>query len=197
MQGIYRITCYYSGLSYIGSAVDIRVRWGAHRRALRRNRHHSIHLQNAWNKYGESAFEFLLIEIVENKEELLSREQWWLDRLDTYKNGYNCTPLAGSHLGRKASDESRKKMSLAQLGKKRSPEHCRRISEGRLGLKLSEATKAKISASHRTPEAIARTSALHLGRKRPPETGKRISEAVKGKKRKKSLLKTTESNFIV
>ncbi len=50
-------------------------------------------------------------------------------------------------LGRKHTDESRAKMSIAQAGRKLSPEHCAKISAIKSGKKLSAETRAKMSAS--------------------------------------------------
>lgn len=70
VTGIYSITQISSGKRYIGSSVNIKRRWASHRSSLRRNLNDNIHLQNAWNKYGEKDF---LFEILESnvKEELL------------------------------------------------------------------------------------------------------------------------------
>ena len=37
-------------------------RWDSHRSLLRNNKHFNQYLQNAWNKYGEKNFEFVVIE---------------------------------------------------------------------------------------------------------------------------------------
>lgn len=76
--GIYKITNTVNGKFYIGSSVRIKQRWRNHRSDLRGNRHHSVHLQNAWNKYGEAAFVHSIIEEC-SKETLLEREQYYMD----------------------------------------------------------------------------------------------------------------------
>ena len=41
---------------------------------LKNNKHHSIKLQRAWDKYGEENFEFKIEEIVDSLENLLNLE---------------------------------------------------------------------------------------------------------------------------
>lgn len=49
---------------------NAQIRWKDHLRLLRLNKHHSQYLQNAWNKYGENAFEYIELRyIVENQPE--------------------------------------------------------------------------------------------------------------------------------
>lgn len=101
-SGIYRIVCSANGKIYIGSAVNLRHRKKDHFKTLRGNRHANIRLQRAWNKYGEDAFSFEVIEWV-LAPFLLEREQYWMDKLrvcdDRY--GFNIAPLAGSCYGAK------------------------------------------------------------------------------------------------
>lgn len=92
--GIYCITCLASNKSYIGSSYDIYGRWSEHITDLNRNRHHSQKLQNSWNKYGEKSFAFSILEEVLDRNVLGIIEQKWLDKLDTYHKGLNCSPHA-------------------------------------------------------------------------------------------------------
>ena len=93
-SGIYKIICRANGKFYVGSTNDLVVRWQTHRARLRGGKHENAHLQNAWNKYGESTFGYEVVEYVpENK--LFDIEQGYLDRLGAYerKIGFNlsCT----------------------------------------------------------------------------------------------------------
>ena len=49
--------------SYIGSSKNLYQRLLKHFALLRHNKHENVYLQNAWNKYGESSFEWFIIEI--------------------------------------------------------------------------------------------------------------------------------------
>jgi group I intron endonuclease len=92
-SGIYKIINIKTGKFYLGSSNNIKKRWKIHKSSLRHNRHHSIHLQRAWNKYGENSFKFELVE--EITENLLEIEQNYLDKLKPYETGYNTSKVAG------------------------------------------------------------------------------------------------------
>ena len=104
-SGIYKIACLPTGKIYIGSAVNLRQRWSDHRKALRGNYHRNVHLQRAWNKYGESAFVFEVAELVMFVEHLIEREQYWMDTTHACEDGFNIAPIAGSQLGMKYGPE--------------------------------------------------------------------------------------------
>ena len=62
MKGyIYKITNKENNKIYIGSSFNIEKRKNAHFNALRNGKHHSIHLQRAYNNYGEKAFVFTVV----------------------------------------------------------------------------------------------------------------------------------------
>jgi group I intron endonuclease len=77
-MGIYKIINVVNNKFYVGSAVNFSRRKTRHFSELRTNKHNNKHLQSAWNKYGEPAFIFAIIQNVENKEELLEAENVWL-----------------------------------------------------------------------------------------------------------------------
>lgn len=129
--GIYKILNKINNKIYIGSAVNLIKRWAKHKRYAKGNYHHSITFQRAWDKYGEDAFEFIVLEIVEDTARLAEREQIWLDWLKPYdpEIGYNICRIGKSHVGLKRSDQARENMRNGQLGKERSVEHRFNISE--------------------------------------------------------------------
>jgi len=65
------ITCIYvikdviEGKYYVSSAINYIKRCGTHKNNLIKNKHHSIKLQNAWNKYGPESFIFEIIQTCE------------------------------------------------------------------------------------------------------------------------------------
>jgi len=99
-SGIYKITNKKNNKIYIGSSKNIKNRFSKHKNLLRSNKHHSIKLQRAWNKYGADNFIFEVIEYC-NEDELLDRENYYLDLLLKskdyrknrsdyfFENGYN------------------------------------------------------------------------------------------------------------
>jgi group I intron endonuclease len=176
--GVYQIKNTITGDFYIGSSCDIRKRIWQHRKELLGNKHGNPHLQNSWNKRGEQAFEFTTI-LFCDIESKLYYEQVLIDGL---KPAYNiaanaAAPWQGLHL----SDETRAKMSKSQMGRKQTDEAKRKISEarkgkpnGRLGKRLSDETRAKMSASQ------SGESHPNFGKHLSEETRAKISEAEKG-----------------
>lgn len=92
-KGIYRIFCTETNKSYIGSTwKSFKSRWKQHLSKLNTNKHHSKEMQNAWNKYGTDSFSCEILEIVEDEQILLERESFFIEKFDSYKNGYNENP---------------------------------------------------------------------------------------------------------
>lgn len=115
--GIYAIRHLDSARVYVGSASNLSKRWSRHRRDLRSGLHRNAHLQSAWDKYGEYAFEFVVLELTDHLD---VREQHWIDALDSFDNGFNLCPTARSSRGRKWSEDER--ASRAKTIKNRKPE---------------------------------------------------------------------------
>ena len=105
------------------------------------------------------------------------------------------------NLGRKFSDEHRKKLSEAKEGVKQSEEHRRKIGEAKMGHIVSEETRIKIGNAHRnkivsketreklrkalkgkklTKEHIENRTKSRAGYRHSEETRKKISESNKG-----------------
>ena len=74
-KGIYSITNTAIGMVYFGlTTCSFRRRWNLHRMDLRAGRHHNKKLQADWSLYGESAFAFVVVEVVEVVVNLRSLE---------------------------------------------------------------------------------------------------------------------------
>jgi DNA invertase Pin-like site-specific DNA recombinase len=89
--GIYKIFNKVNGKQYIGSSKSVYYRWAQnHLHTLRKGIHDNRHLQSAWKKYGEAAFEFKVIEECK-KNELLEREGFWIEKERSWEReyGYN------------------------------------------------------------------------------------------------------------
>ncbi len=125
--GIYKITCIPNSKIYVGSAFSIKApsitkkgfygRWRSHIRRLKLNKHSNIILQNSWNKYGENAFEFEILEICEDR--CIEREEYWMNTLSTLTpNGFNICRNALSNPYAK-TEEQRQHLANLFKGKKR------------------------------------------------------------------------------
>ena len=88
--GIYKIRNLKNGKIYIGQSTDIKTRWNNHKFELNSNTHRNPHLQNAYNKYGEDAFEFTILERT-FEENLNNAEEYWINYFDSTnpEKGYN------------------------------------------------------------------------------------------------------------
>lgn len=178
--GIYAIEHLASGRLYVGSTVHFRHRWNHHKMELRRGNHANQHLQRAWVKYGEIAFRFIPLETTGN--EIRAREQWWLDYLMPFgQRGFNVCRSAGTVYGTKRTEETKRRMSIAQRARDWPPsaETLEKNRQAHLGLKHTDATRAKMSASRKgkplgpkTPAAIAALRASFT-----PEVRAKISAA--------------------
>ena len=95
VSGIYKIINKVNGKYYVGNSKNIYKRWIKHKSLLRHNKHINDYLQNAFNAYGESNFEFIIVEkcLIENLKKL---EQKYLDiAKSTQNDNYN---LNNSHV---------------------------------------------------------------------------------------------------
>jgi group I intron endonuclease len=164
---IYEIRQIGAGKVYVGSTNSWKRRLGEHRSALRSGKHCNKHLQAAWAKYGEEDFEFSVLEFLADVDQIVEREQHWIDSLCAATLGFNMCPAAGTTRGLPCS-----------------PERAARISAAKLGHIQRESTKALIRAARAaqviTPESIAKTRAGNTGKKRTAEFADRISQKLTG-----------------
>lgn len=168
---IYIIINAKSNKVYIGQAQDVSKRWQHHRATLRGGYHRNRYLQRAWDKYGEKAFSFKILEYC-SIEQLDEREQHYLDIYISKNICYNIAIDAKSSArGVKRSDETRMRISAAQKGQKRQPpsdETKRKISESNKGKPKSEAHRKNLSIAS-------------MGKIVSQETRKKIGDAGRGR----------------
>ena len=129
-SGIYLIEC--NGVRYIGQAINLTIRINMHKNQLKNNAHVNQYMQRLWNKYSDY-FSFKVIEYVDSKKQRNIREKYWIKKFDTFpssKHGMNLT--SGGDLC-SMSEETKKKISIAQLGVKESEETKQKLSLMRQG----------------------------------------------------------------
>lgn len=181
-SGVYAILCRASGRQYTGSSADIQKRWRQHKSMLRRGKHHSPPLQNAWNKYGEDAFEFVVLEECAVNL-LLELEQHYIDQCC---DGYNCAPVAGTRRGVPQSPEARAKISAAMTGRKLSVETRAKMGAAKRGHKysvgrvVSPETRAKIGAANRKPKPSLLGNRNAVGNSPSPEAREKMGAPHRG-----------------
>lgn len=168
---------------YVGSAVVVNRRWSAHRRDLAKQCHHNTRLQRAYDKYGADAFDWEIVQFVDNKAELIAREQFWMD---FFAPVYNGRPIANSPLGTKHSAETRAKMSAAAKKKVFSEAHKQNISKAKKGIcTISEEQKKRLSVLNTgkvySAEVRAKVSAASTGRYYTDEAKQKISATNKAR----------------
>jgi group I intron endonuclease len=112
MGWLYRFENVKNGKQYIGSTTKRpTMRRNEHVHHLRHGTHHSSHFQKAWDKYGESCFNFIVERHVSNEnllqaEENLIRRRRTSDRRYGYNMSDSCVlPNRGSKNGRSVYTE--------------------------------------------------------------------------------------------
>lgn len=212
-SGIYRIFLIGTERSYVGQAKDIEHRWYDHKRTLLKGTHHAKRLQRAWDKYGEKSFKFEVLETCScDARLLLNREQHWMDTLQAYKRGFNCSKSAGlstlgvTHSsetkakisakakGRITSDETKEKIRQKMKNRVFSKEHLQRLSEaGKKRMSGVSPDKLKLAqwVKEHPPEGDANG---FYGKHHSEETRQLIRQANKGREATPELRATRSKN---
>ena len=189
-SGIYQITNSINGKIYIGSSVNLATRKRDHFKHLRSNKHQNEHLQNSFNKHGESCFDFSILHECDI-DMLIFFEQYFIDDIPVNRL-YNICLIAGSSLGLKRSEESKKKMSISKTGKKLSDEHRHKLSLAKTGKTRSREVRLKMSINRtgkiHTEETRAKLSISQTGKKHSKETRAKMSLAQQARQAKKTSL---------
>jgi group I intron endonuclease len=159
-QGIYKIINTKNNKFYVGSAVDFTARKRRHWWALRSQRHANKHLQAAWNKYGESAFVFVIVEELELGVDILAAETVWLKehvgRNYCYNLGTEAIAFTRGWGGDKNpmwgktfthTDEAKARISKASKERIQTEEEKAKRRASMKGHHVAPSTRAKISAS--------------------------------------------------
>ena len=139
--GIYGIKNILNNKIYVGkTGMNFGDRWDNHKALLRGNKHDNPYLQNAWNKYGEESFEFIVIEDCQ-VEELNDKEMYWIKYYKELGLAYNLHNGGdgGYNLGQHLSEETKRKIGeknrVNSFGKTHSQETKQKMRESHLGKK--------------------------------------------------------------
>jgi group I intron endonuclease len=171
-KGIYGIRNKINNKIYVGQTI---VNFGDRRdssySSLRYGKKQNKNFQEEWLQYGEINFEFIILKLVEN-DDLINIDEYEKEFIKYYKDKnlcYNIT-LGGKGAlglklseeqkkqigernriimtGRKATQETKNKMSKSHKGFIISQEHKEKLRNANLGKKTSEETKEKLRISH-------------------------------------------------
>ena len=156
MYLIYKITNHVNNKLYVGKTVQsLADRWTDH--LLEANRWKNCKQANqdfgynsklypAMAKYGFENFSIELLEVVNTIEELNAREKFWIDCLQTRKDGYNIAAGGdgGFFFGCKHSEEAKAKIRKASSGRFHTQAAKQKMSKAKQGHFTSEETKEKI-----------------------------------------------------
>ena len=160
---IYCLTNSINSKKYVGQTVrTLAERLEDHSKESKRPKY-KLHF--AIQKYGIKNFQIEVLECCSN-EELNDREEYWVQKLNSFKKGYNSTS-GGRHYqisdfskkkisqklkGRKFSNETIQKMRLAKIGKKMSLEFIAKqkskVISDETRRKISEANKRRVYKPH-------------------------------------------------
>ena len=180
---IYKAENKINGMIYIGKTIKkLKYRINAHFSSKKINGY----FPRAIRKYGVDAFNIIVIDTAQTNEELLEKEKLWIKHYDCRSpKGYNLTDGGEGLLGLKHKDETKIKIGNKHRGKVYSQETRKKISIANTGKKASIETKIKMGNAHRgtkmpetTLKAIVKSN---TGRKLTEETRKKISIANTGK----------------
>jgi len=95
LSGIYQISNNIDNRIYIGSTQCFKRRFTEHLKSLADNTHNNPHLQKFVNKYGIDSIKFEILEIIE-LEDLLIKEQYYLDSFIDFNRDFNICKIAGT-----------------------------------------------------------------------------------------------------
>lgn len=156
--GIYAIRCRPSANSYVGSSVQVEIRWQIHKCELRKGTHHCTALQHAWNKHGEEAFELVVLEHCA-RSDLLRREQHFIDLLDP---AYNSARVVNSpsELNRSIARTHMLRLNQLPWTKERRDKARARAIKYKLGGPASDAAREKMSASAKRRKAAEKAAGI-------------------------------------
>jgi group I intron endonuclease len=113
ISGIYKIVNLAKGDCYVGQSQNVKKRVSEHFRLLRNGRHVNAKLQNAFNKYGESNFQWSLEVVCEDPKDLDVLEDAFISGKASFveKTFYNIADFAKAPMrGKRHTDETKIKI---------------------------------------------------------------------------------------
>jgi group I intron endonuclease len=150
ISGIYKIVNLAKGDCYVGQSQNVKKRISEHFRLLRNGRHVNAKLQNAFNKYGESNFQWSLEVVCEDPKDLDVLEDAFISGKASFveKTFYNIADFAKAPMrGKRHTDETKIKI---RAGRRAASFNYQSDSYRK---KLAEITKKRLFSD---PEFVAK-----------------------------------------
>lgn len=169
-SGIYCIVNHETGKFYVGQTVNLEKRKSEHFWRLRKGTHANVHMQRAYN-INPKAFEFRVIEFCDI-DKLDEREIFFINQLKAMGKGYNLCEGGHSTRGRKCTDETKKKISIAKKGRM-TPEDIKKRTEYLIAYNKSAIARERRSARMKS------IPSWNKGRPCPEWKKKQVSEKLK------------------
>ena len=168
--GIYCIENKITHKKYIGQSVYIDYRWTTHRSELRNHTHNNDYLQKSWDKYGEDAFDFYVLELC-SKEDLDKREIYYINLYNTLDRDKGFNLKDGGQSG-KLSEESINKKSqtlkeiynTTDLRERKRQSALKQWSDPKIKAKICGENNGMYGKTH-SQEARDKISKAAMGRK--------------------------------
>lgn len=151
--GIYGIVNLTNGKIYIGQTSEtFQRRFWHHNWCLTSGKHHNSYLQNAWIKYGSDQFEFFVIFVASDSDDLNQLEREYIFEYNSCNPNFGYNMQSGGQpeqLNSFVSEEGRRivaeKNRMHMLGRKHSEETKAKMRASSKHLSPSEETKRKLS----------------------------------------------------
>ena len=184
-SGVYAIRSLDGECLYVGSAINIRVRWIAHVRHLRGGFHHSRALQRYWNKHGPHS---LVFEIISETDAHRTEEARAIAELAPL---FNCLRPDVPQGPMRHAPESINRMKASHAGRRLPPETYEKAIATRRAafpdgiIRLTPEHIAKARAGRKSYDFSASTRALmraaKIGKPLAPDHAAKISDSLKGR----------------
>jgi len=112
IQGIYKLINNKTEQVYVGQSIDIEERFKSHMYMLKTNTHHAYKLQRMYNQYKPLKsfnMELQVLETIDKRKYLNSREDFYIELYDSHQNGYNSIGVNGdkTHTKRREFDDNK------------------------------------------------------------------------------------------
>jgi group I intron endonuclease len=183
MGYIYKITNTINKKCYIGitTKADPNDRWKGHISSIKNGKGCPL-LMKAFNKYGEDSFKFEVI-IICFDEDVFKFEAEYIRKYNSASpNGYNVAEggkIGMSFLGRKHTDETKRKISVKSKEYTNRPESKERARQVAIEFNKTHNIGELLRNSENWKKAIKEGRIGNKGGKRDDRTKKKISEGLK------------------